>query len=190
MPEEWLTVPQTAELLSCPPELVRAMLRGGFLPGKKVDDPWLVQAAKVEELRTEMNQAPIAPTRVTQPEVDIGMVEVTLALAGVGTAIAAILPGIGDIPKTLSLVVATVAAASSAVAFFSAYSALWLLARYCCTGESQTGTDESGLKFLGIGEVMALLKSWTELGPYTFVVIGLLFLLVLSFAVGILAVAR
>jgi hypothetical protein len=187
MSEEWLTVQQTAELLSCPPQLVRAMLRRGFLSGKKVDDPWLVQAAKVEELRAEMNQAPIAPTRVTQPEVDAGMVEVTLALAGVATAIAAILPAIGDIPKILSLVVA---AASSAVAFFSAYSALWLLARYCCTGGSQTGTNESGLKFLGIGEVVALLKSWTELGPYAFIVIGLLFLLVLSLAIGVLAFAR
>lgn len=185
MSDEWLTVQQTAELLSCPPELVRAMLRGGFLPGKKVDDPWLVKAAKVEELRAEMNQAPTTPPRVSQPEVDIGMVEVTLALAGVAAAIAAILPGIGDIPKILGLAVAAV---SSAVAFFSAYAALWLLARYCCTGGSQTG--KSGSKFLGIAEVVALLKSWTELGPYMFIVIGLLFLLVLSLVIGILAFVR
>jgi hypothetical protein len=187
MSDEWLTVQQTAELLSCPPQLVRAMLRGGFLPGKKVDDPWLVQAAKVEELRAEMNRSPAALTRVSPPEVDAGIVEINLALAGIATAIAAILPAIGDIPKILSLVVAT---ASCGVAVFSAYSALWALARYCCKGVSQTGTGESGLKFPGGTEVVALFKNWNRLGPYTFTIIGLLFLLVLSFAIGILALKR
>lgn len=192
MSDERLTPQQVAEILGCSVRTVRAMLRDGLLSGEKVEGQWRVNAGEVERIQSVKPPAPlpVPPASSSLLEDDpAGMVEVSIALAGVATAIAAFLPGIGDIPKILKLVVATV---SSAVALLSAYGALWLLARYCLsryclTGESPLGAGES---LLGIREVWTLLKNSEKIGPYKFIVGGLLFLLVLSVFVGIFAFVR
>jgi hypothetical protein len=182
MSDEWLTVQQTADRLGCPPELVHAMLRGGFLPGEAVDDPWLVKADRVKELQGEITIAPEPPMPLPRRKVDAGMLEVSTALAGVATAVAAFLPGIGEISKILALTVATI---SSAVALFSAYGSLWLLACFCLPRDCLT--EES---LFGFKEVWALLRNLEKTGPHKFMAAGLLFLLALSVFVGILAFAR
>jgi hypothetical protein len=182
MSDEWLTVQQTADRLGCPPELVHAMLHGGFLPGEKVDDPWLVKADRVKELQGEIAIAPEPPMPVSLRRVDAGMLEVSIALAGVATAIAAFLPGISGVSEFLALTVATI---SSTVALVSAYGSLWLLARFCLPRDCLTEEPLIGLK-----EVWALLRKLDKIGPYKFIAAGLLFLLALSIFVGVLAVAR
>jgi hypothetical protein len=182
MSDEWLTVQQTADRLRCPPELVHAMLRGEFLPGEEVDDPWLVKAARVKELQGEITTAPAPLVPVSQRKVDAGMLEVNIALASVATAIAAFLPGVSGIPEILALIVATI---SSTLAFVSAYGSLWLLARFCLPRDRLTEEPLFGFK-----EVWALLRNLGKTGPYKFIAAGLLFLLALSVFVGILAFAR
>lgn len=191
MSDEWLTIQQAADRLSCRTETVRAMLRDRLLSGEKVKGQWRVKAVEVERIQPVKPSAPVPepPASSSLLEDGPGMVEVSIALAGVATAIAAFLPGISGIPEILRLIVATV---SSAVALLSAYGALWLLARYCLLrycliGESLLGTGES---LLGIREVWTLLKNSDKIGPYKFIVGGLLFLLTLSIFVGIFAFAR
>jgi hypothetical protein len=130
------------------------------------------QIAFLEQVRALKNSAPSKAS-----EVSPGMVEVSITLAGIAAAIATFLPGVGSLPDTLRLVVAVLA---GIVAVFSAYSALWLLARYCLKkGESVTG----------VSEIVALLTS-LHIGPYWFVAWGLFLWLVLSFLVSLLAVMR
>ncbi len=170
MSDEWLTIQQEAECLNYLLDTILVMLREERLQGEKVNS-WL--RVKTDEY-----------------DVDPGMVEVTIALAGVATAIAAFLPGISGISEIPRLIAATV---SSAVALLSAYGALWLLARYCLlhyclTGESLfLGAKES---LSGRKEVWKLLKNLDKIGPYKFIVVGLLFLLVLSVFVGVFAFMR
>jgi excisionase family DNA binding protein len=196
MSDEWLASRQAAEALGCSVETVRAMLRNGLLSGKKVNGQWRVKAVEVERIQSMKPSAPVpeplASSALHKHKVDPGMVEVSIALAGVATAIAAFLPGITGVPEILKLIVATV---SSAVALLSAYGALWLLARYCLpryclTGESLLGIGESLSRRYGIREVWTLLKNSDEIGPYKFIVGGLLFLLLLSVFVGIFAFVR
>jgi excisionase family DNA binding protein len=188
MPDEWLTAQQTAETLDCSVKTVRAMLRDGILAGEKVKDQWRVKADEVEWIQSVKPSAPVAepPAPPLPFHVDPGMVEVSIALAGIATAIAAFLPQISSIPEILKLIVAAV---SSSVALLSAYGALWLLARYClrryCLArESLLGTGES---LLGRMELWTLLRNSLKIGPYKFIVGGLLFLLALSVIVGIFA---
>jgi PHD/YefM family antitoxin component YafN of YafNO toxin-antitoxin module len=134
----------------------------------------------VERLGQESNPRPVQP-REEPSGVEPGMVEVSMALAGVATAIAAFLPGITGTPATLTLIVAIF---SSVVACFSAYSALWLLACYCL----RVGLEESSPG--GIREIHTLLKSPSKTGPYWLIALGLLFLLALSVLIGAFAVRR
>jgi len=191
MSDEWLAPRQAAEAIGCSVETVRAMLRDGLLSGKKVNGQWRVKAVEVERMQSMKcsTPPPEPPASSSLVKVDPGMVEVSIALAGVATAIAAFLPGISRIPEILRLIVATV---SSAVALLSAYGALWLLARYCLSRYCFTGESflEIGESLLGIREVWALLKNSDKIGPYKFIVGGLLFLLALSVLVGIFAFAR
>lgn len=184
MSDEWLTVPQTAERLGCSQELVHVMVRRGFLPSEKPDDPWLVKAAKVEELRAEMSSAPATPTPVLQPKVEPGMVEVTIALASIAAGVAAFLPNPIDLPDPLKQIgpflTGTVATLAGIVAALSAYGALWLLARHCLEGKSDTG----------LSEIKELLSSRQRVGPHWIVALSLLVWLVLSVLVGALAVMR
>ena len=182
MSDEWLTVEQTADRLGCSPELVHAMLCGEFLPGEKVDDPWLVQATRVKELQGEITTTSEPPMPVSQRKVDAGMLEVSIALASVATAIAAFLPTISGIPEILAWIVATI---SSTVALVSAYGSLWLLARFCLPRGCLT--EET---LLGLREVWTLLRKLDKTGPYKFIAAGLLFLLALSIFVGVLAFMR
>jgi hypothetical protein len=183
-PSEWLAPQEAAEKLGCSEETVRAMLDDGLFSGKKVKGEWWVNAVEVEWIQSIKLSAPLPEPSVSSSllKVDPGMVEVSIALAGVATAIAAFLPGIDGIPEILKLVVATV---PSAVALISAYGALWLLARYCLPRDCLTGES-----LLGIAEVWTLLKNWYKIGPYMLIVGGLLFLLALSVFLGILAFMR
>ena len=133
-------------------------------PGKRV--------AFREQVRALKNSAPSMASKISP-----GMVEVSIALAGIAAAIATFLPGVDSLPEMLRLVVAVLA---GAVAVFSAYSALWLLARYCLEGESTAG----------VSEIVALLLSPMKAGPYWFMALGLVAWLVLSLLVGILAIMR
>lgn len=180
MSNEWLTPQQAAEVLGCSVETVRAMLRDGLLSGKKVKGQWRVKAVEVERLQSMKLSAlapELPPSSPLLKKVEPGMVEVSVALAGIAAAIAAILPGMTGVPEILRLLVAVL---SGILAVFSAYSALWLLARYCLERETP----------LGFGEIWALLTSPEKVGPYWFVALGLLAWLVLSVFIGVLAVVR
>ncbi len=132
----------------------------------------------MERSRQGSNPASIQ-SQERSPDIDPGMVEVSMALAGVALAIAAFLPGIAGMAALLRIFVAVL---SGGVAFFSSYSALWLLACYCLG----VGLKESGL--FGFREVRKLLISTYKVGPYWFMALGLLFLLALSVFVVALAV--
>jgi hypothetical protein len=110
---------------------------------------------------------------------DPGMVEVSIGLAGIATAIAAFIPGLVGIPEVVRLLVAMF---SSVVAAISAYSALWLLARYCHTATPRS--DD-----LGLTEIRALLRN-PKLGPSWLLAVCSVLLFLLSIFVGALAVAR
>lgn len=184
MSDEWLNPQQAAECLNCPSETVRAMLRGGLLAGEKLNGRWRVKAAKVEALRVVMTSAPPPSTPVPRDKVDPGIVEVTMALAGIAAAIAAFLPKAAILPESLvslgTIMVGTVAVLAGIVAAFSAYSALWFLAWYRVEGESAAG----------LSEIKKLLFSPVDFGPYWLVAWGLLVWLVLSVLVGAMAVMR
>jgi len=117
--------------------------------------------------------------QVESPDVDPGMVEVSIAVAGIAMAIAALLPGLNGISDAVRL---TVAIISSVVAALSSYSALWLLAWHCQVED--THSDD-----LGIKEIIILLRS-TNFGPIWLISLVSLFLFSLSILVGVLAVIR
>jgi len=179
MSDEWLTPQQVAETLNCSVATVRAMLRDGILSGEKVKGQWQVKASGVERIQSVKSLAPAPRLPASSPlvKVDPGMVEVSMALAGIAAAIAAILPGVAGIAENLKLFVALL---SGILAVFSAYSALWLLARYCLEKPS----------LLGFEEIWSLLTNPARVGPYWLVALGLLVWLVLSALIGVLAVAR
>lgn len=121
--------------------------------------------------------APSAPVPEPQvspphrtPKVDPGMVEVCVALAGIATAIIALSFVMSDTAAGLRIMLWIL---GGYLLIFSSYAALWFLARYCLEGDS----------FLGFEEIWVLLKSSTALGPYWFLAMGVLILLVLSILV-------
>ena len=173
MPDESLTPGQAATCLGCSAKTIRSMLRDGLLPGNKVNGQWQVETAAVEELSIILS-----PAKTPQPslEVDLGMVEASVALAGIAAAIAAILPGISGAPETFRLMVAILA---GILAVFSAYGALWLLACFCNCGESASG----------LREILTLLTSPSSVKPcYWFMALALLIWLIVSGLIGVLAV--
>jgi hypothetical protein len=155
------------------------MVRDGILLGQKVDGQWQIEADAVEQIRSvkPSTQTSGLPPSSPPPRVDPGMVEVSMALAGIAAAIATILSGADGIPENLRTLVALL---SGIVAVFSAYSALWLLARYCLGRPSLLGFEEIG----------ALLTNPASVGPYWLVALGLVVWLVLSVLIGALAVTR
>jgi len=171
MSDEWLTPQQAAERLGCTVETVRGMLRCELLGGEKEKGQWRVKAAKVEEL-----QAVMTPASVSAPlcEIDVGMVEVSIALAGIAGAVAGFLPDLLESAKPL------VAILGGVTSILSSYSALWLLARYCLKGESAAG----------LSEVAELVLKPGKVGPYWFLALGLLFWLVLSIVIFQLLLAQ
>jgi len=152
------------------------MLDDGLFSGKKIKGEWCVNAVEVEWIQSIKLSAPllVPPASSSLLEVEPGMVEVSLALSGIAAAIAAILPSIPAVAENLRLFVALLA---GILAVFSAYSALWLLARYCCP-ETKS--------LLGFKEISALLTSPERNGPYWFVGWGLVTWLVLSVLIGAL----
>jgi len=192
MSDEWVTPQQVAEISGYSARTVRAMLRDGIISGEKVGGQWRVKADEVERIQFVGTSVPVAKLPASSSlfgDDTAGMIEVSIALAGVATAIAAFLPEADDISRILKLAVAAV---SSAVALFSAYSALWLLACCCIdhyrlTGESLLGEGES---LSGRREVWTLLTNLGKIGPYKSIVAGLIFLLALSVFVGILAFVK
>ena len=113
------------------------------------------------------------------PLADPGMVEVSIGLAGIATAIAALIPGLAGISEVVRL---TVALFSSVVAAISAYSALWLLARCCRTAPPRS-------EDLGLAEIWALLRN-PKIGPSWLLAVLSVLLFALSILVGILAATR
>jgi hypothetical protein len=108
-------------------------------------------------------------------EVDPGMVEASMALAGIAGAIALFLPTTDRIAGNLRLYVGLLA---SIMAVFSAYSALLFLARYCLKKESETGAKE--ILLLLLFPIASLLNSSStkdipsiKLVPYWIVAVGL-----------------
>jgi len=180
MSDKWLTPQQVAEILGCSVRTVRAMLRDGLLSGEKAEGQWRVKAGEVERIQSVDPSVPVPepPASSSLLEVQPGMVEVSLALSGIAAAIAAILPSISIMTEDLRFFVALFA---GFLAVFSAYSALWLLARYCCV--------EKG-SLLGFKEIFALLTSPVRNGPYWFLGLGLFAWLVLSVLIGALAGGR
>ena len=176
MSDEWLAPQQAAEVLGCSVETVRAMLRDGLLSGKKVKGQWRVKVVEVERIQPMKPSAPVLepPVSSSPLKIDPGMVEVSLALSGIAAAIAAILPGIPTMAENLKLLVALLA---GVLAVFSAYSALWLLARHCCPETTS---------LLGFKEIVTLLTSPERMGPYWFLGWGLVAWLVLSVLIGAL----
>jgi len=177
MSDEWLTTKRAAEILDCSAETVRAMAHDKILSGEKVSGQWQVKKDGVERIQSLKPSAPVPELPASLPplKVDPGMVEVSMALAGIAAAIAAILPGVSGITENLKLLVAFL---SGILAVFSAYSALWLLARYCLEKPSRTG----------FAEIWELLKNPERVGPYWLVALGLLVWLVLSALIGALAI--
>ena len=108
-------------------------------------------------------------------DIDPGMVEVSITLAGLAGAIAALLPDMVDLMESARLLVAV---GAGAVSVLSSYSALWLLARYRLKGKSPEG----------LREIAALLSSPGKVGPYWLLALGLLVWLVLSILIICLAV--
>ncbi len=107
------------------------------------------------------------------PKTDPGMVEVSIALSGIATAIAAILQSIATLPEALRLIVAGVA---GVIAVFSAYSSLWLLANYC-SGEKLSSS--------GLAEIWDLLSNPNRFRSYWFLAIGLTMWLMLAFFIAV-----
>ncbi|MEW5986223.1 MAG: hypothetical protein AB1791_06285 [Chloroflexota bacterium] len=96
------------------------------------------------------------------------MVEVSIALAGIAAAIAAILPSTSRMPELLRLAIAFLA---GTISLLASWSALWLLARHALHGDS----------LAGITEVINLLKNPRSV--YWFVALALVLLIVLELLV-------
>ena len=118
-------------------------------------------------------------SQIDSPLAEPGLVEVSIGLAGIATAIAALVPGLGGVSEGVRL---TVALLSSVVAAVSAYSALWLLARCCHT--APTRSDD-----LGLTEIWALLSN-PKIGPSWLLAVLSVLLFLLSIVLGILAATR
>jgi len=174
MSNEWLTPQQAGDILGCSVETVRAMLRDGVLCGEKVKGQWRIKATEVRKPSPE----PEVPVSSPLLKIDPGMMEVSIALAGIAAAIAALLPGAIGVAEGLRLFVALLA---GILAIFSAYRSLWLLARYCLSEENSP---------LGLKEIWTLLTNPARFGPYWFVTLGLVIWLVLSGLIGALSIVR
>jgi excisionase family DNA binding protein len=208
MSDDWLTAQQAAELLGCTDKTIRGMLRDELLRGRKLPSgEWRVSKADIESLLHWSSARQLTPTSEpldSAAPVESGMVEASMALAGIAAAIAAFLSeldqnAVGDafyftLPTTFL---------SGVLAILSSYSALWLLARYYLREISRLGIEENGrlsqgragcrprwFATLGFEEILLLLKNPSKRGPYWFVALGLLVWLVLSAFIGSLAVIR
>lgn len=170
--KDWITSRQAAKILGCAPDTAIAMVRDGLLRGKKRDGKWNLKLEDVRAFRSRADQ-PAEETRVP-PKVDAGMIEVSIALTGISAAIAALLP---NVPPNFEWIKQITAVLAGSLAVYSAYSALWLLARYCLRRNSA----------LGLSEIWELLRTY-DLGPYWFIALGLAFWFVLSFLVIIIAI--
>lgn len=109
-------------------------------------------------------------------KVDPGLVEVSIALAGIAIAMAAFLPGVRSLSKELQVLVAIL---TGIMATSSTYTALWLLAQYCQKGKSPNGFKE----------ILALLGDFS-LGPYWLLAISLLIWLVLGTLISGISLVR
>jgi excisionase family DNA binding protein len=176
--DEWLTPQQAAEILGCSAQTVRAMLHDGLLSGKKLKGRWRVKVVDVERIKPSDGLIP-ASSELSRSspslEVDPGMIEVSIALSVGAAAIFAILPGLVDVPEGLELLVVLLA---GILAFNAAYTALWLLARYCLGGES----------LLAFTEIWTLLTQPAWSGPYWFLAQTVVLWLLLSLIIGVLHV--
>lgn len=138
-------------------------------------DDWPSGRAKVYR-RSHLN--------VYQHEVAAGIVEVSIALAGISVAITAILFTAGRGPRALWLLVL---GASTFAAVSSVYAALWLLARYCLTN-AIVSERTSWLGWPpGVAEVLALLVSPEKGEAYWFLALGLMSLFAVILLIVILA---
>ncbi len=168
-----MTPQQVSEILGCSVGTVRAMLRDGLLPGKKVAGTWRVTELEVAYLlKLAQRQAP-------EPEIKPEIIEVTVALSALALGILALLPGVSDRQQDIRVFVVLVAALAGILAILSAYSSLWLLARYCLGGDSLTGLQE----------ILALLGS-LEVRPYWFVALSLLIWMLLSILLVALVIIK
>jgi hypothetical protein len=104
------------------------------------------------------------------------MIEVCLALSGISTAIASFLPNITRFTGLLIIVVAGVA---SVIGFFSAYTALLLLA----------GKYNKIRSMLGFTEIRFLLFNPEQVQPYWFLAWVIFIWLIFSFFLGLLVIS-
>jgi len=177
MSNQWLTPKQAAEILGCSTQTIRAMLQDGLLSGEKVNGRWLAKAVEVERIKLSNASTPAhelsGPSRTL--EVDPGMIEVSIALAAGAAAILTILPNLAGVPEGPKVMVLFLA---GILAIYTAYTALWLLARYCVKGES----------FLGFTEIWTLLHEPARFGPYWLLAIAVLVWWIMSNLISILLV--
>lgn len=110
-------------------------------------------------------------------DIDLGIVEVGLALAGFAAAIATILTSIQEIDFILRL---GLSFAIGVVAAISAYGSLQLLMQYCISRKD----------VLSFYEMVRLLLNPQQIGPYWFVAFAFAILLPISFLIGVVFLAR
>ena len=176
--KDWIPSREAAKILNCSPNTVIGLVQDGLLTGEKIGGRWMINLADVQAFQIKhlelSTQQQLIEEEITVPNVDAGMIEVSIALTGISAAIAALLPNVSPSLEWLKRVTAILA---GSLAVYSAYSALWLLARYCLKKNS----------VLGFSEIWELLITY-NLGPYWFMGLGLAFWFILSFLVIIIAI--
>lgn len=180
VPDEWLTPEEVADALGCPAERVNATIQDKLRSGEDIQLHWQIKASEVERLRAWIHADRTEPSARTaaRNKVEAGMVEASMALTGIASALAAVLPGMKGTSESV-----WVAFWAGILAVLSAYSALWLLALWWLAPDEHEKTSPLGFKEIG-----SLLWSLGDAGPYWFVALGLIVWLVGSAVIGISAV--
>ena len=174
-----MTTGEAAKILNCSPSTVIGLIKAGHLKGEKRRGKWMIRIEDVQAWRNKHAESSTEQSRdenLELPPIDVGMIEVSIALVGISAALAALLPA--AVPPNLYWAKQIMVVFVGGLSVYSAYSAMWLLAVYSLKKTSRTG----------IPEIWELLGA-TYLGPYWFMALGLVLWLMLSFLVFYIAIA-